>query len=75
MRLRWSEDAVNDLERITDYLFAKAPERAPQLVREIYEAPAGLLMFPLSWAARKKLRDSRTRAARIAVCDCASGQW
>lgn len=46
MRLRWSEDAANDLERITDYLFDRTPERAPQLVREIYEAPAALLTFP-----------------------------
>jgi plasmid stabilization system protein ParE len=28
-----------DLERIADYLFAHAPERAERLVRELYEPP------------------------------------
>ena len=46
MQLRWTEEAAADLERITDYLFAHAPERAQELVRTIYEAPAGLLKFP-----------------------------
>lgn len=36
MELRWTEEAANDLERITDYLFEKSPERAPDLVRAIY---------------------------------------
>jgi toxin ParE1/3/4 len=53
MRLRWSEDAANDLERIADYLFDRTPERAPQLVREIYEAPAALLTFPYRGRAGK----------------------
>ena len=46
MRLRWSEDAANDLERITDYLLERTPDHAAQLVREIYESPAALLTFP-----------------------------
>ena len=46
MRLRWSEDAATDLERIADYLFDSTPERAARLVREIYDAPTGLLTFP-----------------------------
>ena len=46
MQLRWTEDAASDLEHITDYLFEKAPERAPELVRSIYNAPAELLKFP-----------------------------
>jgi toxin ParE1/3/4 len=46
MELRWSEEAANDLERITDYLFEKTPEHAPELLRAIYDAPAALLDFP-----------------------------
>jgi toxin ParE1/3/4 len=46
MELRWSEDAANDLECITDYLFEKTPEHAPKLIRTIYDAPAELLTFP-----------------------------
>ncbi len=46
MELRWTEQAANDLENITDYLFLKTPLRAAELVREIYHAPTALLTFP-----------------------------
>jgi toxin ParE1/3/4 len=46
MYLRWTQDAADDLERIADYLLVHAPDRAPDLVRSVYEAPSSLLMFP-----------------------------
>ena len=46
MQLRWTEEAATDLERIADYLFVHAPDRAEKLVRTVYEAPATLLTFP-----------------------------
>jgi len=46
MRLRWSEEAAGDLERITNYLFEETPRHAPELVRAIYNAPQPLLQFP-----------------------------
>lgn len=46
MQLRWTEEAANDLERIADYLQLQAPDRAPGLIRQVYEAPAALLTFP-----------------------------
>jgi toxin ParE1/3/4 len=46
MELRWTEKAAADLEQIADYLFQKTPERAAELVRAIYNAPAALLTFP-----------------------------
>jgi toxin ParE1/3/4 len=46
MQLRWSEEAANDLERITNYLFEQTPQHAPELVRAIYKAPSALLTFP-----------------------------
>jgi toxin ParE1/3/4 len=54
MELRWSEEAANDLERITDYLFENTPEHAPELTRAIYEAPAALLNFPRRGRPGKK---------------------
>lgn len=54
MELRWSEDAADDLERITDYLFENVPERAPELIRTIYDAPAALLTFPHRARSGKK---------------------
>jgi toxin ParE1/3/4 len=44
--LRWTEDAATDLERISDYLFEHAPERAADSVRRIYSAPGELMTFP-----------------------------
>ncbi len=46
MELRWTEEAVGDLEHIADYFFENAPGRAAELVREIYNAPSALLTFP-----------------------------
>ncbi len=54
MQLRWTEEAATDLEQITDYLFQNAPERAAELVRGIYNAPAALLTFPYRGRAGKK---------------------
>jgi addiction module RelE/StbE family toxin len=54
MELRWTEEAAEDLEHITDYLFQNAPERATDLVREIYIAPSALLTFPYRGRAGRK---------------------
>ncbi len=35
MRLRWTEEAADDLERIADYLLTHAPDRAPELGRTV----------------------------------------
>ncbi len=54
MELRWTQEAAADLEHITDYLFQNAPERAAEVVRGIYNAPAALLTFPHRGRAGKK---------------------
>jgi toxin ParE1/3/4 len=53
-KLCWAEEAAADLENIANYLFQNAPERAAELVRGIYNAPAGLLMFPHRGRAGRK---------------------
>jgi toxin ParE1/3/4 len=45
VQVRWTEEAANDLERIC-YLFERAPNRAQDLVRDLFDAPAALLTFP-----------------------------
>jgi len=54
MELRWTEQAADDLEQITDYLFENAPERAAEFVRDIYNAPSRLLKFPYLGRPGKK---------------------
>jgi plasmid stabilization system protein ParE len=39
MERRWSQDAADDLERITDYLFENASEHAPKLIRRFTILP------------------------------------
>ena len=45
MRLRWTEEAANDLKHLTEYLLEHAPDRAEEFVRTVYHAPATLLTF------------------------------
>ena len=54
MELRWTKGAADDLRRIAEYLFDHTPERAPELVREIYDAPSALLRFPYRGRPGKK---------------------
>jgi len=46
MRLRWTEEAANDLERIADYLVQNTPGRAQALIERIYDAAGSLLTLP-----------------------------
>ena len=46
MQLRWTEEAADDLTRIADYLLVHTPDRAPELIRVVYDAPSTLLTFP-----------------------------
>ena len=46
MQLRWTKEAADDLERIADYLWVHAPDRASELVRAVYDAPTTLLALP-----------------------------
>ena len=54
MQLRWTEQAADDLEAITNYLFENAPEHAERIVRTIYNAPPSLLEFPYRGRPGKK---------------------
>jgi toxin ParE1/3/4 len=54
MELRWTEEAADDLEHITDYLFENTPRRAAALVAAVYSAPSGLLKFPYRGRPGKK---------------------
>ncbi len=54
MELRWTEEAAEDLERITNYLFGETPAHAPELVLAIYRAPNALLTFPYRGRPGKK---------------------
>lgn len=47
MRLRWTELAAEDLERIAEYLLEETPSHARRLVQTIYRAPEILARSPL----------------------------
>lgn len=46
MRLRWSPSAAEDFEKIADYLFERAPEFAPAVIRKIHDSCRLLVGFP-----------------------------
>ena len=47
MRLRWTESAADDLQRIAEYLIEETPLHAERLIRAICNAPEVLLRSPL----------------------------
>jgi toxin ParE1/3/4 len=46
MRVRWTTDAADDLERICDYIAESRPESARRVARAIVKGIAGLDTFP-----------------------------
>ena len=46
MRIRWTSDAVTDLENIVSYLHREHASAAPAVVRTIVDTIAGLTRFP-----------------------------
>ena len=46
MRVRWTTDAANDLERICDYIAESRPESARQVAHAIVEGVGDLETFP-----------------------------
>lgn len=46
MRVRWTSDAADDLERILDYISADRPETARRIALEIIQSVDALGSFP-----------------------------
>ena len=48
MRVRWTTDAADDLERIDDYIAESRPESARRVARSLVDRIATLETFPIS---------------------------
>jgi toxin ParE1/3/4 len=46
MHVHWTPDAVDDLERITEYIAENSPDSALRVARRIYRAVAPLAKWP-----------------------------
>ena len=46
MRVRWTTDAADDLERMCDYVARERPEAARRLALDVLHAIEGLCAFP-----------------------------
>jgi len=55
MRLRWTESAADDLQKISDYLFEQTPLHAARLTRAIYHAPEILMRTPMIGRPGRKM--------------------
>src|SRR5262245_25382220 len=61
MRVRWTTDAADDLERICDYVARERPEAARRLALDVLHAIEGLRVSE-PWTPWTRPRHSRTRA-------------
>ncbi len=61
MKVRWSRDALEDLEDIHDYVSQDAPGRADELVEALIEAAERLETFPKSGRSVPEYDDSSIR--------------
>jgi plasmid stabilization system protein ParE len=46
MRVRWTTDAADDLERICDYIAETSPDSARRIAQTVVEGVASLNTFP-----------------------------
>ena len=46
MRLQWSDQALDDIERLADFLMPVAPEAAQRVRERLLAAPTKLIAFP-----------------------------
>jgi len=64
MRLRWTLEAADDLEDISDYLIANWPSRAQSTIKRIYNEVSTLRRFP---RMGRELNRSGVRALVISM--------
>lgn len=59
--IRWAEPALEDLDRIADYIALDKPPAAQNLVRRVLESVERLMDFPESGSEPKELKDTPYR--------------
>jgi plasmid stabilization system protein ParE len=67
VRIRWSREARDDVDRLVDFVARYDPVRADEIERELQDSPKGLLSFPrrgprLSEFDPREVREYRVRA-------------
>lgn len=60
-RLIWTEPALEDLDRIADYISLDDPQAAKRLVRKVFERVGHLERFPEMGPCPKELRGTEYR--------------
>jgi toxin ParE1/3/4 len=66
--IRWAEPALEDLDRIADYIALDKPLAARNLVRRVMESVERLTDFPESASKPKELKGTPYRQLVIAPC-------
>lgn len=59
--IRWAEPALEDLDRIADYIALDKPPAAQNLVRRVLESVERLMDFPESGSEPKELKGTPYR--------------
>ena len=61
MRLRWTDEALADVDRVFDFLAANNPPAAERAVRKLLTFPSVLTANPSMGAVVEKLADQQIR--------------
>jgi toxin ParE1/3/4 len=67
-RVVWTEPALEDLDRIADYVALDKPEAAASLVARVFDAVARLKRYPLS--GKRPIELPRTPYRELVVGPC-----
>lgn len=65
MRIRWSREARDDVDRLVDFIARHDPDRASEIELELGEAPKALLTFPRRGARLSEFDPREVREYRI----------
>lgn len=65
MRIRWSQEAREDVERLADFVFPYDPVRADEIEQELSEAPKRLLHFARRGSRLSEFSPSEVREYRL----------
>ncbi len=67
-QIKWTEPALEDLNKIAEYIALDKPGAAKKLVAKVFDSVRRLKEFPLSGKVPEELEDSRYREIVVGPC-------
>ena len=67
-QIKWTEPALEDLNKVAEYIALDRPSAAKKLVANVFNSVKRLKKFPLSGKIPEELEDSRYREIIVGPC-------